>query len=105
MEYDTSKTKEWEDFIAGRIPMKYVVTTAGKALVFDSEILHSSVVESPALALAAGFVCINQRGVHCFGTSITLGVDSRGDEDALLVRKELVERLPAALVEQFPPQK
>lgn len=96
--------KDWEAFVAGGVSMKYVITTDGKVLVFDSEIWHSDMVESPDIACAGGFVSVGQRGVSCYGMSMTLGVESRS-EDSILVRNELVKRLPAVLVEQLPPQK
>ena len=85
---------------------KYIIYDYGGydvAVIFHAVVDHSRMVEDvipgdaygdkKAKVKGAGFVSIgvNREGfvVSCYGKSTTLGIESRGDEDAVVVRSTL----------------
>ena len=64
---------------------KYIRTRDNHIIIFDYGIEHSR-FESMDI-ISAGFVDIYDNKVKCFGESVSLGLKSRGEEDAMLVRR------------------
>ena len=77
--------------------VKYVIVD-GNAIVFSAEIAHSEMVPFAQIAEGAGFVKFypskNEWGedkiiAKCYGESISLGVESRGEEDSFIVTSQI----------------
>jgi hypothetical protein len=44
--------------------------------------------------LSAGFVQIIENGqVHCFGRSDSLNIDNRGEDDEIIIKRQMLKRL------------
>ena len=76
---------------------KYVIVN-DNAIVFSPVISHIDMVKSHEKAKSAGFVDFrakqNEYGetiveAKCFGSSFTLGIDSRPEEDSMLVTNQI----------------
>jgi hypothetical protein len=81
--------------------VKYVIVD-GSAIVFSAVITHSEMVKYNKKAEGAGFVRFypskNEWGedviiAKCYGESISLGVESRGQEDSLIVTSQICGKL------------
>lgn len=73
---------------------KYVRTVHDQIIVFDESIQHS---QFKGLNLvSAGFISIAENNGHidcrCFGESMSLMLLSKGEEDAVLVRQQIISR-------------
>lgn len=60
------------------------------AAVFDYTFNHSDFRRPFREIVSAGFVDISNKGVHCYGRSETLNVESRGKEDDAIVAQSLI---------------
>lgn len=81
--------------------VKYVIVD-GSAIVFSAAIMHSEMVKYNQKAAGAGFVRFysskNEWGedkiiAKCYGESISLGVESRGEEDSFIVTSQICGNL------------
>lgn len=79
---------------------KYVIV-GGYAIVFFEGIAHSDMVGFNEKCEGAGFVDFvpytNEYGenlvkAHCYGESISLKIESRGEEDSYIVTNQLCRR-------------
>lgn len=77
--------------------VKYVILD-GSAIVFSSAITHSEMVGHNQKADGAGFVKFyhtkNEWGedviiAKCYGSSFSLGVESRGEEDSFIITSQI----------------
>lgn len=84
--------------------MKYIVIHEDwleTAIIFDSQINHyemvqkvlGPMVQDPKVlkekVLSAGFVILTPEGLQCFGRSVTMEINSRGEKDTDLINKRL----------------
>ena len=73
---------------------KYVINHDGMceyADVFPSLLDHSMVARSlPGKVISAGFVSFGEGGCSCYGRSVSLDLDSRGEEDSDLVMRQIL---------------
>jgi hypothetical protein len=79
------------------MPSKFIVfqTPEGeKAVIFPSTDFYHDQMSSHFAdydVLSAGFVQIIESGqIHCFGRSESLGIDSRGEDDEIVISRQLV---------------
>ena len=81
--------------------VKYVIV-GGSAIVFSAAIMHSEMIRHHQKAEGAGFVRFypikNEWGedkiiAKCYGESISLGVESRGEEDSFIVTSQICGNL------------
>jgi len=74
---------------------KYVIVN-GSAIVFSEAITHADMVGYGQKCEGAGFVYFysdSETGevrAKCSGTSISLGIDSRGEEDARIINRQIL---------------
>ena len=78
------------------MPSKYLIlqTPEGeKAVIFPEEdFFHDEMAErlGQLVIIAAGFVQIGENGkVHCFGRSESLDVEGRGEDDEIVIARQL----------------
>ena len=83
------------------MPSKYLIlqTPEGeKAVIFPEEnFYHDEMVERLGQLgiIAAGFVQIEENGkVHCFGRSESLDVEGRGEDDEIVIARQLAAANP-----------
>lgn len=69
--------------------MKYVITKKEEVYILDDSMRHDYMFTNPDEVLSAGFFREDENGAHCYGYSITLNKDSRGEEDNLLVSRAI----------------
>ena len=78
---------------------KYVIIN-GSAIVFSPAITHKEMVGYGEKAESAGFVTFragtNSFGepivtVHCFGKSVSLGIESKPEEDSIRVTRQITD--------------
>ncbi len=70
---------------------KYIIKKIGTAeypVIFHPGIMHSEMATSKEV-VAAGFLQIYEDKVSCFGKSVSLKVESRGQVDADLIQRTL----------------
>lgn len=79
--------------------MKYIIYSKNsgrdvdiiRPVIFDSLMQHSTMANVLELVrdevLTAGFIELSGKGIRCYGKSISLKVESMGEEDAKLVQK------------------
>lgn len=76
---------------------KYVIVN-GSAIVFSAAIQHSSMVGFNQKCDGAGFVAFYTKKdeygdeiikADCYGESISLGIKSRGEEDSVIVTRQI----------------
>ena len=81
--------------------VKYVIVD-GCAIIFSAAITHSDMVRFGKKADGAGFVRFHISKdeydedvviAKCYGESISLGVESRGEEDSLIVTSQICGNL------------
>lgn len=75
--------------------MKYIVIS-GVPVLFGSELIHSEILKDKReMVEAAGFVLLDLKPsgfkVICLGESDSLSIASRGETDAILIRKLLLK--------------
>lgn len=74
---------------------KYIIVDTGQCIapvVFSELLTHSDVAQALANSssvLGAGFCYIQDNRYVCYGSSISLGVKSRGEEDSKFLNKYL----------------
>ena len=83
------------------MPSKYLIlqTPEGeKAVIFPEEsFYHDEMAERLGQLgiIAAGFVQIGENGkVHCFGRSESLDVEGRGEDDEIVIARQLAAANP-----------
>ena len=83
------------------MPSKYLIlqTPEGeKAVIFPEEdFFHDEMAERLGQLgiIAAGFVQIGENGkVHCFGRSESLDVEGRGEDDEIVIARQLAAANP-----------
>lgn len=72
---------------------KYIIDEYERPIVFSELFNHIDVCVNMRFdrktILGAGFVYVNESGYHCYGESISLGVESRGDVDSAVLNRYL----------------
>ena len=83
------------------MPSKYLIlqTPEGeKAVIFPEEnFFHDEMAERLGSLgiIAAGFVQIEDNGkVHCFGRSESLDIEGRGEDDEIVIARQLASAIP-----------
>ena len=83
------------------MPSKYLIlqTPEGeKAVIFPEEnFFHDEMAERLGSLgiIAAGFVHIGDNGkVHCFGRSESLDIEGRGEDDEIVIARQLASAIP-----------
>ena len=83
------------------MPSKYLIlqTPEGeKAVIFPEEnFFHDEMAERLGSLgiIAAGFVQIGDNGkVHCFGRSESLEIEGRGEDDEIVITRQLASAIP-----------
>lgn len=74
--------------------MKYIAFSDNSVAIFSPTITHHD-IPSPfgAHPISAGFMTFDDDGnIVCYGSSGSMGLDSRGEEDANLISEEFVYR-------------
>lgn len=73
--------------------MKYVVVDTGLVdaiIVFPDVIQHNQFAMFPGEILSAGFISMNSDGKwSCWGKSVSLGLNSRPEEDSAIANRML----------------
>lgn len=72
--------------------MKYItfenISGDERYVIFDKITDHSKMARSLVgfgQALGAGFVGFDSDGAHCYGKSVSMGIESRGEKDSELI--------------------
>jgi hypothetical protein len=72
--------------------VKYIITKAGEIIVFPELLQHSEFRHFEPVS--AGFISfgVNKMGnpsCHCYGESISLNLQSRGEQDTKIAKRQL----------------